>query len=1238
VGDDMMWFLLALLVAAVPFVLPIVSLVRQARLQRRTTELEERLEAQQDTLLELRRAVDQLRSAPSRATARAERSEGPAAALAPTAPRPAAPDLAPHPASAALPPQPAASRPVVERSSPPAAEARRPAPPPEPTAVRGKLDAFDWESLVGVKLFSIVAGVALVLAAVFFLRYSLEHGWLAPRVRMAIGVLVAVSLLVGCELKAARQYRITANALDAAAIAILFATLYAGYALWGLVPSSVAFGLLALVTALAVLLSIRRDSLFIALLGLLGGFSTPALLSTGENQPVPLFVYLLVLNLGLAVVAYRKRWPQLTALTLVLTSVYQWGWVLTFLSVSQLPLAMGIFAVFSITLFGALAFGRRVGGTEGARLALDRAGIVAAAMPLAFAAFLAAVPRYGAQTGLLFGFLLIIVLGLLAAALGRRDERLHAVGAGATLLVFAVWIATSYASTGWRTALFFAAAFAVVHALAPLLAARLGRPFRGLGSRAAYAAPLVLGVVPAMIRIEPATASPWLPVGVVLATAVLIAWRAVASGDGALSILAAFAVIATEGVWTAGHFSGDQTQTGAALYAACAAFVMTVPVLWRRRWGQATPNVLTGAFVWASLAMLWWLADGVSEAPRIWGLALLLAIIAAQAFVESAATGLRMLTTAGVAASWVALAAWWSVAAGAVGTLPAQLMMVAVVLAMCALYSRQAGGSERTRPTLVRDGAEAEGSQPSAGQSGRGAPAGLDADRVVYFGVLGQVFLAFIASRSIWATPPGPLLGSLTVVTLATSAASLAAGIGSLHAAGVAASALVLAVFASEAQGDWWRTSIVAGELLVAYAATTLTLWRRGRAAAAVGAAVTLFVASQTVTSASGSGGAPVAVAAAAHVVNTALILALAWRRQWTWVAPAAVVPAWIASLAWMSTHSTPDEWRGALVLASALYAVFLAYPIVLRGRTRDTRDPYITAIAASVFFFFVGRAALTLGDLEGVVGVIPVVEGLALAFLVRQLLQLQPVGTRDFGRLALVAGASLAFATVAIPLQLDRQWITIGWALEGAALAWLYARVPHKGLLAATAALFAAVFVRLAANPSVFAYEPRGPRILNWYLYAYLTSAAACFVAAWWLSSTDDRWPDRQLRLSALLNAAGTILLFLLLNVEIADFYATGPDIAFRFGVTLGQDLTYTIGWLVFGLVLLVAGITLSNRGARGTAVALIGITAFKAFLYDMGSLGGLYRVGSLVGLAVSLSLVAVALQKFVLRTRETS
>jgi uncharacterized membrane protein len=161
--------------------------------------------------------------------------------------------------------------------------------------------------------------------------------------------------------------------------------------------------------------------------------------------------------------------------------------------------------------------------------------------------------------------------------------------------------------------------------------------------------------------------------------------------------------------------------------------------------------------------------------------------------------------------------------------------------------------------------------------------------------------------------------------------------------------------------------------------------------------------------------------------------------------------------------------------------------------------------------------------------------------------------------------------------------------------------------------------------------------RILNWYLYTYLLGAAAMFVAGRFFSKTDDRLAG-SLRVSALLPAAGVVLLFLLLNIEIADFFAVGPTIMFRFGVSVAQDLTYTIGWLVFGMGLLAAGITLGNRPARIAAVTLMAVTTFKCFLYDLGSLEGLPRVASFIGLAIALALVSLALQRFVLRTRSVT
>jgi len=59
-------------------------------------------------------------------------------------------------------------------------------------------------------------------------------------VRLATGIATGLGLLGVCELKVARRYAATANAMDAAAVAILFASFYAGHALWNLYPAAVA--------------------------------------------------------------------------------------------------------------------------------------------------------------------------------------------------------------------------------------------------------------------------------------------------------------------------------------------------------------------------------------------------------------------------------------------------------------------------------------------------------------------------------------------------------------------------------------------------------------------------------------------------------------------------------------------------------------------------------------------------------------------------------------------------------------------------------------------------------------------------------------------------------------------------------------------------------------------------------------------------------------------------------------
>ncbi|MBL8992797.1 MAG: DUF2339 domain-containing protein [Spirochaetia bacterium] len=259
----------------------------------------------------------------------------------------------------------------------------------------------------------------------------------------------------------------------------------------------------------------------------------------------------------------------------------------------------------------------------------------------------------------------------------------------------------------------------------------------------------------------------------------------------------------------------------------------------------------------------------------------------------------------------------------------------------------------------------------------------------------------------------------------------------------------------------------------------------------------------------------------------------------------------------------------------------------------------------------------------------------LPLAGLVIVIRRLPALGLPELPRLRLLAlfgGASLFFITFIFPIQFSREWITIGWALEGAALVWLFRRVAHPGLLWVAAGLFFVSFARLALNKAVLGYHPRtDASILNWYLYTYGITAAAIFSGAILWSKEKGKifgW-----NVAPIFYTFGAVLVFLLLNIEIANYFSEGSSLTFSFSGNLAQDMAYSIGWGIFALAILILGFRFGSKAARYTGLGLLVVTILKLFLHDLFRLGGLYRIGSLIGLAVVLILVSFIYQKFLSR-----
>src|SRR5262249_58991516 len=118
------------------------------------------------------------------------------------------------------PPKPVAPPPRPPPSPKPAA----PAPPPQP--LEPPTPAFDWESLLGIKGAAWVGGIAVVLAAILFLKLAFERNLITHEMQIALAVLAGVGCLVGAEVSLRRGYETTANPVSGAGVALPYAAFF----------------------------------------------------------------------------------------------------------------------------------------------------------------------------------------------------------------------------------------------------------------------------------------------------------------------------------------------------------------------------------------------------------------------------------------------------------------------------------------------------------------------------------------------------------------------------------------------------------------------------------------------------------------------------------------------------------------------------------------------------------------------------------------------------------------------------------------------------------------------------------------------------------------------------------------------------------------------------------------------------------------------------------------------------
>ncbi|HEY6944019.1 MAG TPA: DUF2339 domain-containing protein, partial [Candidatus Acidoferrum sp.] len=351
---------LAVLAVALVIITPILAIAAFVRVQRLAEQLRTfPLNKITERLYALERHIATIEETLSSGQPPTPVSRKPAA-VAPTPTSPPPQTIVPPPAQTVPPPP----RALPEIPKPHELSTHSPRPsvfaaPPLHSSQSRLSSSLDWETIIGGRWLNRIGIVALIGATTFFLKYAFDNNWIGPSGRVAIGIVLGAAMLPWSQWLLRRGYSYFSEGIAGLGAAVMYLSLWAGCQYYTLYTRDVGFYAMIVVTAGMAAVALGRNSQRIALLSLVGGFLTPILVSSGKDEQVVLFSYLLMLGLGLLIIELRRDWRYLTPVSFVFSVIYFWGWYDKFYQPAKLERTL-IFATLFLLLYAAVPILRAV--------------------------------------------------------------------------------------------------------------------------------------------------------------------------------------------------------------------------------------------------------------------------------------------------------------------------------------------------------------------------------------------------------------------------------------------------------------------------------------------------------------------------------------------------------------------------------------------------------------------------------------------------------------------------------------------------------------------------------------------------------------------------------------------------------------------------------------------------------------------------------------------------------------
>jgi len=353
---------------------------------------------------------------------------------------------------------------------------------------------------------------------------------------------------------------------------------------------------------------------------------------------------------------------------------------------------------------------------------------------------------------------------------------------------------------------------------------------------------------------------------------------------------------------------------------------------------------------------------------------------------------------------------------------------------------------------------------------------------------------------------------------------------------------------------------------------------------------------------------------------------ALALLKHWPGLSSIAYYGTQLLFWTWYDENYHHQKRGAVLIFQTAIFLLFLLAHLareLFRRESATLEDALL--LLANPFVFFATAYHLLNPTHHDWMGAFAIIMALLYAGIAKLLLARGVKSRRD---ILLLIAVALTFVTIAIPIQLSSNWITIAWAVEGVAILWAGLEIQSVRLRAHAFGLFVFAFFKFLFWDTPYGYRPAFTPVFNRYFLSSL-AVVGCYMIAVYLFERAGRRQLVNERMTKLMIGLGAALTFwLLISIETQTYFA-GRALAQKSMEDaaherwLGQ-MALSVIWSAYAAALAAYGFLRRVAVIRWAALVLFALTIVKAMLVDIAQLQKLYRIIVFAVLGILLLLVS--------------